>query len=37
MTRRNERIVLASRPAGKASTANFRLEEVDAARPGDGN
>lgn len=36
MARRNQRIVLASRPAGKPSAANFRLEAVDAPRPGDG-
>lgn len=32
----NRRIVLASRPAGKPSVANFRLEEVPVPQAGDG-
>ncbi len=36
MARPNQRIVLASRPDGKPLAANFRLEEGDVARPGEG-
>jgi NADPH-dependent curcumin reductase len=32
----NRRIVLASRPQGKATTANFRLEEVPVPQPAEG-
>lgn len=33
---RSRQVVLASRPAGTASAANFRLEEVEVPEPGDG-
>ena len=36
MARCNQRIVLASRPDGKPTEANFRLEEVDLPRPAEG-
>ncbi|MEM6463726.1 MAG: NADP-dependent oxidoreductase [Pseudomonadota bacterium] len=36
MTEKNRRIVLASRPEGTPSHANFRLEEVDVETPGPG-
>lgn len=36
MAARNQRIVLASRPEGKAGPANFRLEEAERPSPGEG-